>query len=68
MIAGQMREAIASMEIPCANGDVIKMTVSIGVNTHAPTVDSSIDDFVSKACSALSDSKRAGRNIVCKFE
>jgi len=67
-IAEQIREAVAAIEIPCANGDITKVTVSIGANIHAPSPDSSIDVFISKADEALYESKSSGRNKVSCYE
>jgi len=68
MIAEQIREAIGAAEIPCDNGNITRVTVSIGVNTYIPSPDCSIDDFISKADEALYLSKSTGRNRVTHYK
>ena len=66
-IAEQIRKATEEMIIPCANGEPTKMTISIGVNTKAPSSDSldSLDAFIAEADKALYAAKEIGRNRVC---
>jgi diguanylate cyclase (GGDEF)-like protein len=64
----QVRKNIELAEVPCDNGDVTKLTVSIGVNAHMPMPDSSIDEFISKADRALYHAKNTGRNKVCLYD
>ena len=68
MIAEQIRKATAATEIPCANGEISSVTVSIGVNTHTPSQGCSVDEFISKADEALYESKSSGRNRVSQYK
>ena len=67
MMAEKIREAVEAMEITCADGTITKVTISIGVNTHIPSPDFTIEEFVSRADRALYESKHAGRNKVSHF-
>ena len=66
-IAERIRAAVESIKIPCADGSTLNITISIGVNSHLPTKDSSMTSFVSTADKALYDAKQSGRNIVRSF-
>ena len=66
-IAEKMRANIESMVVLCANGLETKTTVSIGANSIVPTVESSIDAFITQADTALYEAKEKGRNRVCTF-
>jgi len=66
-IAEQIREDIAAIKIPLANGDITQVTISIGVNAMVPTKDDSVDDFISKTDDALYNSKKTGRNRASLF-
>ena len=37
------------VEIPCPDGSITRVTISIGVNTMIPETDSLVEDFISKA-------------------
>ena len=63
-VAEQIRAKVENTMIPCADGRVTKVTVSIGVNTQIPTPNSLIGNFISKADEALYKAKAAGRNKV----
>jgi len=67
-IGEQIRAAIEKAVIFCPDGSETKLTVSIGVNAHAPTLDSSVDGFLSGADKALYAAKRSGRNRVCRYD
>ena len=68
-IAEKIRENIESAVIPCADGSITKITVSIGVNTQEPSQNEcTISEFVSGADEALYMAKREGRNRVVRFE
>jgi diguanylate cyclase (GGDEF)-like protein len=64
-IAEEIRENIETAVVPLANGEDTRITVSIGVNTQAPTKDASFEEFFAKADEALYTAKEAGRNNVC---
>jgi diguanylate cyclase (GGDEF)-like protein len=67
-IGEQIRKNVEKSEVPCESGDMTKLAVSIGVNAHIPTTDSSIGDFFSGADRALYNAKNSGRNRVCLCE
>ena len=64
IVAEKVRKIIESLEIPCADPNGAKVTVSIGVNTQIPLPDSPVDNFVSAAEDALLKAKEAGKNRV----
>ena len=67
-IAEKARKAVESMVIPCRDGTETKVTISIGVKTMTPKVNSSRDNFISDADKALYNAKKAGRNRVVHCE
>ena len=65
-IAEKARQNISDTVIPCTDGNVTKVTISIGVNTIVPKNDSSCEEFLEKADKALYKAKESGRNKVCE--
>ena len=67
-VAEKLRANIEEMEIPTEDGEITKVTVSIGVKSVNPTADTSSSDFLTKADQALYRAKESGRNRVelCK--
>jgi len=63
-VAEQIRLNIEKETLPCADGSLTKMTVSIGVNTLIPGQNSSVDTFFTNADKALYAAKEMGRNRV----
>ena len=63
-IAEKIRSNIEKHNVLLTDGREINVTVSIGVNTIVPELDSSFESFVSKADKALYAAKEAGRNRV----
>jgi len=63
-LAEKIRTDIEKMPVKAANGSVIKITLSAGVNSLIPANDTSIDAFISNADKALYRAKDAGRNKV----
>ena len=61
-IADKILADVAGMEIKSHEGDDIKITVSIGVNSTVPELGDSITEFISNADKALYAAKDAGRN------
>jgi len=64
-IAEHIRRGTESMQIPCIDSPVRKITVSIGVNTRKNRQDDTIDEFILGADKSLYDAKLKGRNRVC---
>ena len=56
---------ISSTIIPCTDGTETKLTISVGVNTQAPWLDSSRYSFVSEADKALYKAKKSGKGRAC---
>jgi diguanylate cyclase (GGDEF)-like protein len=67
LVGKQVRENIEKAEILRDNGEVTKLTVSVGVHTHTPTSTCSLDEFISRSDKALYSAKHAGRNQVCLY-
>lgn len=63
-VAEQIRLNVERMDIFCMDGTNTKVTVSIGVNSEIPSINSMPDRFISKTDKALYSAKKAGRNIV----
>ena len=63
-IAEHIREDMQKYEIPCVDGTITRVTLSIGVNSIKPLQNSSVDLFISDADEALYTAKRTGRNKV----
>jgi len=63
-VAELIRKEIENAIIPCEDQKGLKVTVSIGINTHIPKLDSSVEEFISVADEALYKAKEAGRNRV----
>ena len=66
-IAEKIRRNTEDTEVPCSNGLITKLTVSIGVNTYAPGDGNTIDNLISGADAALYAAKNKGRNMVCNY-
>jgi diguanylate cyclase (GGDEF)-like protein len=67
-VAEQIRRNVEASEVPYDDGDITKLTVSIGVNAHTPTITCPIDDFFLGTDKALYYAKNTGRNRVCLYE
>lgn len=63
-LAERLRENVEDTLIPCADGTITRVTVSIGVSSETPKTESSLNDFISKADQALYMAKNTGRNRV----
>jgi len=63
-VAENVRKNAEEMEILTEDGIITKITVSIGVNSVLPDVNTSSEDFMYKADQALYRAKEAGRNRV----
>ena len=67
-VAESIRESIERKVIQISDNKNTGVTVSIGVNTHLPEINDSIDDFFSGADKALYLAKRTGKNKVCMYD
>ena len=67
-VAERIRKSVENTQISLSDGRTHAMTISIGLNTRIPTLDSSLDEFLGHADSALYTAKREGRNRVCRYE
>jgi len=63
-IAERIRANVEGAEIPRSGGETLKITISIGVNSQAPTNESAVSLFLSNSDKALRAAKEAGRNNV----
>jgi diguanylate cyclase (GGDEF)-like protein len=63
-VAESIRSDIEKTPVLCDDGLEIRITISIGVTSMIPDLDSSIDAFISRADGALYMAKKAGRNKV----
>jgi len=61
-VAENIRKAVEDSVIFTEDGDVTKVTVSIGVNSIVPVAKTSTTDFIKAADKALYDAKEGGRN------
>ena len=62
-IAEQMRLAVSRLVLKTREGDA-RITISLGIATAVPTLDSRADAWVAHADAALYNAKTAGRNTV----
>ena len=67
-VAENVRRAIEDVDVPTEDGDITKLTVSIGIHSITPEADTSAADFMAKADQALYRAKELGRNRVEFFE
>jgi len=63
-VAENIRKNIEKVQIPTEDGDITKITVSIGVNSVIPDSETSASDFMQQADQALYKAKESGRNRV----
>jgi diguanylate cyclase (GGDEF)-like protein len=64
-VGEQIRAAVEGLLIPNAEGVITKVTISIGIYTQIPEMQSEINGFIIKADAALYQAKESGRNRVC---
>jgi diguanylate cyclase (GGDEF)-like protein len=61
-IAQQVQQAIAGLRIPHAQGVEQYVTLSMGINTQIPTIDSTFEQLIENSDKALYQAKKNGRN------
>ena len=67
-VADNLRKAIADLCIPNENcGQSSVVTLSVGVHTVWPTLETSLTEFMSEVDQALYEAKMTGRNKVCPY-
>ncbi|MCL2763849.1 MAG: diguanylate cyclase [Treponema sp.] len=68
-VAERIRRRIEEVKIPCSDNDKLaeKVTVSIGAYTREQNQECTINEFITRADTALYDAKKKGRNRVCFF-
>lgn len=62
--ANEIREILAALKTPLANGDFVQFTISIGVAAYSEQLDT-IEKVLKSADMALYKAKESGRNKVC---
>lgn len=67
-IGEKIRYNIEQTPIPVENGEVTRVTVSIGVSVMTPAQNNLPEDFITYADKALYNAKETGRNKVCGYE
>jgi diguanylate cyclase (GGDEF)-like protein len=72
LIAERIRAGVEAAAIPCEDGAAIGArsgaTVSIGIHTERPVINSPAEVFVEKAEKALGAAKREGWSRICAYE
>jgi diguanylate cyclase (GGDEF)-like protein len=63
-VAERVRANVEKAEIPLPNGDITRITISIGVNSVQPKFGMDMAEFIAQADNALYRAKRLGRNRV----
>jgi len=68
-VADQMRQAISNLNIEHPHSSVTpQVTVSMGIATTVPRIDSKPEDLTARADKALYRAKQSGRNRLCIFD
>ena len=67
-IAEWLRTSIEKANILLSDGQITKITVSVGVNTEIPNPHNTVEGFINHADEALYTAKKIGRNRVCRNE
>lgn len=66
-VAERLRQIVSTTAVPVENGELTRVTVSIGIAT-AREDDSDLDKLLGRADRALYEAKRTGRDKVCLAE
>jgi len=67
-VAELIRENVEKAAVFYGGNEITKITISIGVNTHATEDTDSIDDFINGVDKALYNAKKTGKNKVCAYK
>ena len=67
-VAENVRKAVEEVDVPTEDGEITKLTVSIGINSVIPDANTSSADFMNQADQALYKAKEQGRNRSIQYE
>ena len=66
-VAEKIRELVADTQVPLDDGQTTSLTISLGINSQTPSLNSSVADFIRCADDALYTAKSDGRNRAIRY-